>query len=451
MVLLTLACNSSVVEYPDTDSPDSYVDTSAPVSPWLDAVPTWTSESGGVATGAGFGDIDGDGDADLIIAYGNDIQRGPIAVYRNVAGRLETEASWTSASLHYYGHLSVGDVDGDGWVDVVASRFIGDGGFDEPGGVHVFLNNQGTLSSTPDWSAEGFYSFSNALGDVDNDGDLDLAVAVGEAYYNDPDRTRVYVNDGAGQFGDDAAWTSSRDRHTFDVAWADFDDDGQLDLAMANAQSPHCVYFNAGGELAASPGWSAAGDDSSFEGNTLDWGDVTGDGAIDLVISDNLQLGGSGLITLYCGPDLHACWQSGDTPRYQSAVSLEDVDADGDLDLFAGAWGTPPGFGDPVRMFENTDGALETEPSWTSVSSSVIEAFAWADLDGSDWEQVEVSGVGLVQLPAHARPVSVQGGVVGDGWLSGPGPVSATVLVSSRRDLAVSNWDKDIGNHLYER
>ena len=452
-----LACTSPdsgpVESAGHSEDSERVLDTGPWESPWptLKRSPDYESTEQGVATGGGFADIDGDGDADLVVAYGNDIQKGPIAVYLNDMGNLSRTADWSTQATHYHGHLALGDLNGDGWTDLAVTRFLGDSGWEEQGGVDVYLNQGGQLAEQPSWSSpEALYSFSCALGDLDNDGDLDLAAVAGEPYYHQPDRSLVWLNDGEGDFGVQAAWSTEADRHSLDVAWTDLDADGDLDLAFANIGSPHTAYLNEGGELSSSPAWEASGESERFEGNTLDFGDVNDDGHMDLVISDNDQLGGAGTVVLYCGPSLEPCWESQDAPRMQSAVSLEDIDGDGDLDLAAGAWGRG-GLGAEVSIYLNDLGILEEKPSWASQTSSVIEAFAWADLDGSDAEVQELSGVGLVQVPHRGRVLSVTGGVAGEGWISGPGSIEAQVLAPAPRDLAVTNWDKYLGNYVFTR
>ena len=451
MIAVLVACTDPVVpddsSVPDDSPVESRGETGEPDWNPLPRMPDYESEESGAATGAAFADIDGDGDADLVVAYGNDVERGPLAVYENLDGELEESASWQSADDHYFGHLAVGDLDGDGLVDVAVSRFLGDRGWDEPGGVEVYLNQGGELGATPAWSAEGFYSFSCALGDLDLDGDLDLAVAAGEPYRHDPEVSRVFQNDGTGSFTE--VWTTESPRYSFDAAWFDADLDGDLDLAFANAQSAHAIYLSEAGVLDPEPWWTASGAPTKFEGNTLDWGDVDGDGTLDLVISDNDQLGGDGTVSLYCGPDFELCWISEDEPRYQSAVSLEDVDQDGDLDLAAGAWGVDDYYGDPVRIYRNDEGTLDTEATWSAEAKGVVEALTWADLDRSHELVETVSGSGLVLVGGPV--VAVSGGVAGDRYISGPGALEAQVLAPAPRDLAVSHWDRSVGNHVYRR
>ena len=80
----------------------------------------------------------------------------------------------------------------------------------------------------------------------------------------------------------------------------------------------------------------------------------------------------------------------------------------------------------------------------------MIESLAFEDTDNSDSTEIIVEGEGLVLVP-RGRIVEVAGGTAHRGYLSGPGPLRARVLLPTDRDLAVSNWDKDIGNQLYGR
>ncbi|MCB9794020.1 MAG: VCBS repeat-containing protein [Alphaproteobacteria bacterium] len=320
-----MARTASLTDDTADDTGAASVDTAEGRFLWtaLSPTPSWTANVSGFGTGLGWIDVDQDGDDDLIVAYGNDMSPGPLRLYLNLDGALDPEPAWRSEDDHYYGHLSVGDVNGgDGWPDVAVSRFLGDGRFGDLGGVEVFLNDAGALQEQPAWeSAEAFYSFSCALGDVDNDGDLDLAAALRRGLPGRPDYTRVFLNDGQGGFGEAAAWTEDRPRHGFDVAWADFNEDGWLDLVVANNGSAHALYLNEGGALAASPAWEAEGEPERFEGNSLTGATWTATAGWTWS-SPTTTSSAAPARSASAGPTLERCWESADPPAYQSAVSL---------------------------------------------------------------------------------------------------------------------------------
>ena len=81
-----------------------------------------------------------------------------------------------------------------------------------------------------------------AWGDYDNDGDLDLAVG------NELQPSRLYRNDG-GMLTSAAVWSSPEADDTHSVAWGDYDGDGDLDLAVGN-NGTNRLYRNDGGTLA---------------------------------------------------------------------------------------------------------------------------------------------------------------------------------------------------------
>jgi hypothetical protein len=432
---LLIACGDKqgITSFDTADLPQTVYQTLSPD-------PIWESEENAYTTGGSFVDIDNDGDLDIVVSEGNDMEPGFLRVYHNNSGQIETTASWSSAEVHFYGHLCVGDLNADGFSDVVVTRFIGDAGFSEPGGVEVFINQEGELSPIPDWELDGFYSFSCALGDMENDGDLDIALAIGEAYEHEPDYSMALRNTGTGEW--ELAWKGDIPRYSFDVAWVDTNHDGFLDLVFANAQSGHSVFLSNSGVLEESPHWIAQG--GPFEGNTLDFGDLNSDGFVDLLFSDNNQLGGLGALSLFCGPDFDICWQNQGNEQMWSAVSLHDVDADGDLDILGGAWWGA------VDVYENIDGLPQFTPSQTLGSDDmVVEALAWGAINPLSIENERVVGSGLIEIPRPAFAVEVYSGVLGDGYISGP-TIDADIWYAPS-DLLLTDWEPNQGNLVFQR
>ena len=326
----------------------------------------WESYLSGRTTGGAFADLDRDGHLDLVVANGNDMARQRVEVfYNDGAGHFPVNPQWQSGDIDYHGHLAVGDVNQDGWPDVAVSVFIGPSGFSTKGRVKLYLNQAGTLESTPSWtSTSDFWTFSLDLGDADGDGDLDLAVATGEPYYGTTARNRIYYNSG-GTLATTPGWQSNPADHTLDVTFGDVDRDGDLDLAFATAGGPTRVFFQGPAGISTTAGWSST-DNNNQNGNSATWADVDNDGYLELAITDNEQLGGSGVFKIYDNVggvlDTTPYWSDYGgrmlnppvmgNPGYVSAIAFADVNLDGATDLAGGIWW------DGVWIYLNDGGGL---------------------------------------------------------------------------------------------
>ena len=151
-------------------------------------------------------------------------------------------------------------------------------------------------------SPEPRHSQAVAWGDVDGDGDLDLAVGNGVfpsassrlnlGQYNRADQ--LYLNNGRGQFtAHDLAAEPAGADDTRGLAWGDWDGDGDLDLAAANGSKaggpqPNLVYENVGGVLRYATGEEALGWQSAESrlSSSTGWGDWDGDGDLDLAFGN---------------------------------------------------------------------------------------------------------------------------------------------------------------------
>jgi hypothetical protein len=443
--------------------------------------PDWQGTPlGRYGTGCALRDLDGDNLPDLVVANGNDMARQPLVVFRNLGGSFPASPTWTSNDIDYHGHLDLADVDGDGNLDCAVAVYIGAGGFSTPGKVKLYRGNgDGTFSANPIWTcATNFYCFSVAFGDVNMDGRPDLACVAGESYNHVLERYRVFRNVG-GTLETTPYWQSADNHAGLDVTWGDVNGDGILDLAFAGARSggglpaePDEVYLGTGTTLQETPVWRSQ--DGHDYANTLCFGDLNGDGWLDLAVADNNQNAGgagNGRVKLFLN---NGAGTLGATPAWTSAfdgygshVSFGDADADGDLDLAAGSWwGT-------VRVYENQAGALPIVPTWESTTNSVIENVVWEDVDNNGLEPnltAPFTGDGTRRLftlprrPVRVQSVEVDGVLLGpsqvypsaeQGWLTiaappGSGvPVTVRYTASVSLDLAVSNWDSNIGEYLF--
>jgi hypothetical protein len=430
--------------------------------------PSWISlDEPTYSTGAGWADINRDGWPDLVIANGNDMARGRLAVYYNAKGTLPRNPDWQSQDIDFHGHLSIGDVNHDGYPDVAVSVFLGAAGFSQKGKVKLYMNKAGTLESLPSWtSQDSMYTFSCAFGDADNDGDLDLAVACGEAYNRKADVARIYYNRN-GRLDSLPGWKSMTPGYSLDIGWGDFDADGKLDLVVANEITANIMFHNFGDSIGVVPAWESQ--DGRYA-NSLFVSDANKDGYPELFISDNNQLGGTGKFKMYSNTagTLSAvpAWTSAFT-GYGSGITLADVDSDGDPDLVTGGWWQP------CRIYPNNGGTFPAQPSWTSTTSSVVEAIVFCDVDrdGIDTLRPAFTGDGtrrLYQIEPHPLE-DIVGVAVGtvmqppgsycfdleSGWISfaqaPPAGVDVNIvaLTSHDPDFAVSNWDNDLGNFLF--
>ena len=432
-----------------------------PISP----SPFWASdEEGKNSTGMVWRDCNNDGYIDVFYSNGNDIVLAENTVYLSRHGVMPTAPSWSSGNLEYSGHCSVGDINDDGWPDFAVANYLGSGGFSTANLSNLYLNNDGELSVLPDWyTGDSIYTFSCAFGDADGDGDLDLAFATGDGYYNKSIPDRIYFNTN-GTLQTTPGWQSASGTQALDVAWGDIDNDGDLDLAFCYDDRSPALYYNNGGAIETTPTWSALHNESA---NTIIFGDVNTDGWLDLIVAFNSQLGGQGRYRVYYNNGAGTLnadygWQSS-TGGYGSAIALYDYDHDGDDDLAAGRWFDQP------RIYENTGTSFTTTPVWRAEFETVVEEMAWVDIDRNGVEQrtdtIVADGAKKVFYtrlhPLYSLDsVRVDGVLLGlagfcfdpfYGWVSlAIAPTSSVILYyqySFTNDLTTSNWDTD--NYAY--
>src|SRR5207249_3657840 len=128
------------------------------------------------------GDLDGDGKADLVLAYAD---YSKMAVYRNInnGGALNTNsfAPRVDFPTAAGANVALGDIDGDGKLDIVSANSSANtiSVFRNIGVTGVIASN--SFAPRVDFGVGG-YPFSATIGDIDGDGKLDIALANSDSY-----------------------------------------------------------------------------------------------------------------------------------------------------------------------------------------------------------------------------------------------------------------------------
>ncbi len=269
---------------------------------------------GGYGSGAALGDVDNDGDLD-VVAVGGDAN---YLLLNSGNGQFSSSQDFPAPEARFT-DAEMGDLDNDGDLDLVLARTSSN---------QVWLND-GTGQFTDSTQALGAgWTNKIRLGDMDGDGDLDLIAANGTT---GAQFSKIWLNNGNAEFveGADAfqGWS-------YDLAVADFDGDADLDVFFTSWTSSNELWLNDGDGNLTSNGQSLG--DSGHIGAGL--ADVDGDGAVDVLVAQyNSQAYilyrnvGNGLLS--SEPQTIAA------EMVASHLATGDLDGDSDLDLFLGIFG----------------------------------------------------------------------------------------------------------------
>ena len=313
----------------------------------------------GCFRGVEAGDVDRDGDWDLILAQ--DFNRRPLLLLNNGAGVFidDTIARLPNIPMSS-SRAQFGDIDNDGDLDILLCN-SGTTRFGTTGRPRLFIN--GGTGFFTDASLTQFPSTNLSeqmdcvFGDIDNDLDLDFHVATRASAANS---SQLWINNGAGTFARLATFVTDATAYSYD--FGDIEGDGDLDLIGVNAGATNTELLlrNNG----AGTSWTAVNAQISpnptVDDNDSRFIDFDNDGDIDLLVA---ALGGADRIYRNNGTGTFTQVTTGILPSIVDSsldVKVGDVTGDGKPDIIT-AQGESGAFQN--RIYINTGLADTVKPT----------------------------------------------------------------------------------------
>ncbi len=392
-----------------------------------------------------FGDADGDGDLDLYLSgmdNGYTISGG-LFIY-DATSESYTLSTTANIPAVYMGSADWGDIDGDGDLDIV---IMGQNASYTDITEIYKNNNDGTFTAMNaglEAAEQGEVKFCN----LNNDSHLDVSISAISGAQNNPRITKLYKNDGNGALTELTS-VSLPGMNYGRIKWADYDNDGDQDFVLSGYDDNGGgsgtfytkIFTNNGNETFTDSGISLH---QGWLGDT-EWGDYNGDGNIDLVLSGT---GGSGtdrftLLYKNNGNGTFTELNPGFEAVSHSGLEWADFDNDGDLDLFLTGSTSAPGAGTGVtHIYINEGGDNFTDLSGLSLSTSAYGDVDSGDIDGDGKIDLVIAGYDNAFDPS-SKIYKNDGSLnistnIADSFSIYPNPTTGTIYVSNNGNQTYS-------------
>ncbi len=311
-----------------------------------------------------WGDYDNDGDLDILMTgYSSKIFRNDNGVFTDINAGL---------ALLFFGNVAWGDYDNDGDLDILQT-----GSPDGNNGSSIIYRNEAGVFTNINAGLTGVYFSNQVWGDYDNDGDLDILIS-GETNYSRV--SKIYRND-AGIFTEiNAGLETITDGG---IAWGDYDNDGDLDILISgrdylNRAVAKIFQNNAGVFTNINAGLTGVSE------SNVAWGDFDNDGDLDVLLSGN-TLDHTRITKIYrndlsSGSERVFSDINADIPGISNCVvNWGDYDNDGDLDILS--FGVISASSLITRILRNDITVANTAPTAPTNLQAVVSGtkitFSW--------------------------------------------------------------------------
>ena len=382
-----------------------------------------------------WGDYDGDGDLDLYFTGQLNANSNGGGLYQNDNGTF-TLVTTSGLPLYSIGAAQWGDTDNDGDLDLVVMGYDGN-----DGNVKVFVNNGNDTFTDAFAGLPDVYMGDLNLGDVNGDGLIDIAIT-GLETTNSVDLSKVYVNNGGNNFTELTS-VSLPPINYGKIKFVDYDADGDLDITLAGFSDLTNTAYTKVWQNDGSQNFTEQnlGFPQLWLGD-FEWGDVDGDGDLDFVIigtpsSDSeahLLINNNNTFT----DDPHFSNVLG--AHRVAALELADFNLDGFLDIFISGMNVV-GSSETVigKLYENNGAGIFTENTNESFSGAQYGDADAGDYDSDGKTDIFVTGAdasffGIAKL-YHNENVNAVNEVLANKFKIYPNPAHNVIYIENKNEF----------------